>query len=322
MNRHLIFLLPIVFLVGCTTSDLQEVDSNVDRRDYPAHPLSVPRKANNDPVYLKYLSCDHNYYNWMDDLQLNAAAEGYAFALMCSNVYRDVKDPYYQIPDWQLQSRHESPSGLTFDIYQSEMENKYAFVYRGTDTKLNDWLTNIAIVEPNQYREAYQELAGFVLEHPGAEIIVTGHSLGGGIALNMAQRVENVTAIAFNASPRAFYKRNAEVKNRLVHIFEAGEALAFLNRGWLILKIDGLERYRYNYLDFYLRTISPVHEHSMYRLSRGLLISAVHQGDESALEAFRVNVDICDECDPEFCEQIRTGNLVRTKPEKPRGFFR
>ncbi|WP_028866995.1 lipase family protein [Psychromonas arctica] len=283
MNRTIVILI-MLMSAGCTTSNFRKIDHTYESKDHPEHQL---RKHTD----LQYLSCNYRYFDWMSDYQLEGAKDYYVFSLMASNVYRDSSSPYYAIPSWELESRYESDSGLVIDVYNFNSGEKYSVVYKGTDfSEGNDWATNFALVEPNQYSEAFEHLSKFVKENTNKEIYVTGHSLGGGIALNMAQRIEGVEAVVFNSSPRAFFNVDENVKNKKIHLFETGEILGPLNRTWLWLRTDNLQRYKYNYLDFLWWTFSPVKEHGMYLFSRGLLLTAIQAGSDSALVAFKNNI--------------------------------
>ncbi|MBT1446057.1 DUF2974 domain-containing protein [Shewanella sp. JM162201] len=307
MNRITIILL-VMMSVGCTTSNFKKIDHVYEPTDHPKHQL---RKHTD----LEYLSCNHRYFDLMSNYQLEGAKNYYVFSLMSSNIYRDTSSPYYVIPNWKLESRHQSDSGLVVDVYSYNFGEEYSVVYKGTDfSEGNDWATNFALVQPNQYKEAFDHLNQFVNEHQDKKIYVTGHSLGGGIALNMAQRIDGVTAVAFNSSPRAFFNTDENVKNKKVHLYEAGEILGPLNRTWLWLKTDNLEKYKYNYLDFLWWTFSPVQEHGMYLFSRGLLITAIQAGSEDALFTFTRNIErsSAEETEWHVCESLYNKSMQPT----------
>lgn len=163
--------------------------------------------------------------------------------------------------------------------------------YKGTDFKsLADWRANGSLIEPRQFKQAYRHLAALRAAHPGAKVMVTGHSLGGAIALNMSLRFDNVPAVVFNTSPNLFFHTKFK-NNERIHLYETGEILGPFNRTLVRAGLPQIKPYKYNFMDFYGRYFSPVPEHSMYLLSRGVLISAIHGGGEGAREAFVANID-------------------------------
>jgi pimeloyl-ACP methyl ester carboxylesterase len=179
----------------------------------------------------------------------------------------------------------------------------------GTNNKPNeqfkrDWSNNFAWGEGAQYREAYDFVKALQEERRGLDRIrVVGHSLGGGIALNLSLRLPRVDAVVFNASPRAFTQvRHHQPGAERIHFSEAGDFLSFFSRPWLrfqFWKDDYVLReytaYKNNFMDFRFYTLSPVKEHSMYRMSRAILLMAVSNHDAGARKVFEENVSPIDD---------------------------
>ncbi|QRP63511.1 hypothetical protein I6J77_15590 [Rhodanobacter sp. FDAARGOS 1247] len=284
----------LLLLTGCAATSLVRVDP--------------PRPGEEHIIDQRYayLSCDTNFYHRSDAEIAAAKKKGsfypdteawkyFKYAMMASNAY-DTPDQFY-IPGWTRTDRYETKNDLEFDVYERDGSNPKEIVvaFRGTEfNHLKDWVANIAPIEPGQNKEAATFIAGLRRLHPFAQITTTGHSLGGALAMNMSLRFDGVNAVAFNSSPRAFF-RTKNKSNSRVHVFEAGEVLFFLNRTWLRLRMPHVQPVRYNYMDYYFRFgRSLVQEHAIYGLARGLMVSAMSNGSNEAREAFISNIKEAD----------------------------
>ena len=102
--------------------------------------------------------------------------------------------------------------------------------YRGTDAKqLADWFQgNLGNTQRDQGVELYkEERAKLDAEgHKNVPISVTGHSLGGAIAIQVSLENEGVDAFVFNTSPR--YQLLPPNNNQRVAIAERGDILEVL----------------------------------------------------------------------------------------------
>jgi pimeloyl-ACP methyl ester carboxylesterase len=308
MLRSVTIASVVLSLVGCVHSN-QLRDPRSPAPDAPGdHPLYRYNE-------LQYLSCD--FESGVQDsinppirvdstassvlnltqAHLDAASRAWPYALMSSNVYRDPENsPAYRIPGWEFVSRSESRSGLALEEWQRKNEDgrveEVAVVFKGTDfTSVADWRTNLALIEPRQHREAYQYVRG-VLDRwrgKGVRVVATGHSLGGALALNMSLRFPNVHFIGFDPSPRAFHGVGRYGPADRLLIYERGEILSFLRWPWAH-RLNDFERYRFDFMDFILgRSITSAQEHSMYLISRGLLLAAIRNRDPGAGRAFTAN---------------------------------
>jgi pimeloyl-ACP methyl ester carboxylesterase len=255
---------------------------------------------------LQYLSCDYRSHYDSDHLAsvsfpndpdfARVASDNVEFAMMASNVYRDVKgNPAFRIPGWEgtLQLTRQSNSGLMFDHYERIRDGRKEVVIavRGTDgPDLRDWANNLSVYfEPDQYRQVREYMAGLVADpaNKAAKITVVGHSLGGGIALNMSYLYPNVAAVAFDSSPRGIYSADHGIKNSRIVIYEDGEFLSLARRVWH-RRLPDIKEYRLNLMR-YSPLAAPLGNHNMYQLARGLLLYA-QQTERSDMRAlFRQN---------------------------------
>lgn len=257
--------------------------------------------------HLQYLSCDATSYFPEDKKaasefkpnlrKQSVAVMAYRFAMISSNVYRSPLDkPIFNVIGIAEPVRYESKSGLAaevYRVYKSENLNEIIIAFKGTDfSSLRDWGSNFSVYfEPDQYREARILTRALVDEarKSNAKVTTTGHSLGGGIALNMSFLFDGVNAVAFNTSPRAFYAADKKYENERILISESGEALKGVRWFWQ-RKLDGLNATEFNFLKFNGLARKVVNEHGMYYLARGLLLYAVGSGDAAAAKDFSKNI--------------------------------
>ncbi len=121
-------------------------------------------------------------------------------------------------------------SNLQFDIWEDSNSNKTIIAFKGTKEKI-DWVTgNLAMGIAIPYKSAKKHVREYINAHPDRKVSVTGHSLGGGLALSVSFW-EGVDAIAFNASPRIFDgMKNADAPANRLTVFQQGEILQKIRR--------------------------------------------------------------------------------------------
>jgi len=144
-------------------------------------------------------------------------------AMMSSNTYLDSSRTYFPIEKlgWQKINIEGMPitkrentykpktifgrffSNLQYDIWEHKEHKKTIFAFKGTDEKI-DWIVgNLSVGLSIPYKSAKKHVRKYVALNPGQEVILTGHSLGGGLALSVSVW-EGLDAYVFNTSPRIF----------------------------------------------------------------------------------------------------------------------
>lgn len=177
-------------------------------------------------------------------------AENYAlYAMMASNAYLDSERTYFPIEDlgWVRVDLNGKPtalnsyspstiwgtffSNLQFDIWEHRNSNKTVISFKGTDEKI-DWTANLSVGPSIQYKSAKKHVEDYIEKHRGRTVVVTGHSLGGGLALSSSLWLR-VDAYVFNPSPRVFdgWKDKKEPAIRKV-IYQEGEILSKVRSFW------------------------------------------------------------------------------------------
>ena len=116
-------------------------------------------------------------------------------------------------------------TGLSYDIFQKDNSNDVVIAFRGTDSKWDYIVSNFTPFISPAYKQAKKEVLEYKNLHPNRNLIVVGHSLGGGLALSVSVW-NGVNAYTFDSSPRIFdglgdHKEPAE----RVLIFQKGEIL-------------------------------------------------------------------------------------------------
>lgn len=109
-----------------------------------------------------------------------------------------------------------------FSASLSRIDGQWALAFRGSDISYDDWISNNAkqtiLGQASQYDYAV-ELAREVKEVLGDDVLIAGHSLGGGLA-TAASYETGLDAITFNAAGL-----RSEYKERVIGEIENGKVL-------------------------------------------------------------------------------------------------
>lgn len=322
MKETLLVLTSILILGGCATPG-----GLVKTVPTPTNTLMVSSHELKSSADLQYLSCDTKSWfvknngktygapteykrDWASSMHAlpsnykTVASKSVPYSIMVNNVYRDPVDkPIFSLPGWIVADRLESDSGLALEELHRVVDGnivEVAVVYKGTDApSWRDWKTNLSIwLQPTQYEEAHRHIKELLdsSELKGVPITVAGHSLGGGIALNISLRHSTeehpIRTFTFNTSPRGFYEPiNESIKVERYLLDEKGEFLGGARPFWHY-KLSKYDPLTYNFLDFTALYSKPVSEHSIYLFSRALLLVALGNNDSYARDIFRANFNM------------------------------
>lgn len=242
---------------------------------------------------VKFMSTDARFYDRVYDKNYkNIASQAFVYALMASNVYEkyDSSNPQFNIPNWeQVGDKRANWKGFGAHVYKSiEGPQKIAIAFEGTDpSSIADWIFgNLNIYWLGQYGDAQQLIDEVALAYPDAEIITTGHSLGGGLAIHAALHHSNVKAFAFNSSPRIFMPNSfTDNGSEIILISENEDVLGELRARWGTLdKIKILGPFdKFDFLSLATNNNDKIVEHGMYAIARGIMLVAASGENKDAI---------------------------------------
>lgn len=319
MHPKMIFVALTILMAGCTTHLAKVSPSTIPSTHVLLKPYNPAVEGG-----LFHLSCTdkypdgHSAYAQFDGDKaevgrVELARRHFIHAAMANNSYSDPKNkPIFVLPGWTLHDALESKSGLALQVYGDGVSLKNServvVAYRGTNSSsVLDWANNLSPMEPLQYRQAFSHLKELKSNYPEAKVTAVGHSLGGGIAMNMSMRLPGVDAVAFNMSPRVRFGRTEAYPAYRASLYEVGEILTGGTNFYSAFQLpDSVHYGNYNFLDYRAWTFSPVPEHGIYELTRALTVVAMTRGSGEAITFFTANIgeDQARRTDWEHCEAL------------------
>lgn len=230
------------------------------------------------------------------------------YAMMASNAYLNPDRTYFPIEElgWirvdldgkPTNENSYSPSwfgklfsNLQFDIWEHSDSKKTVISFKGTDEKI-DWIVSNLWIGPSiPYKSAKKHVAEYKKNHTGRTLVVTGHSLGGGLALSSSLWL-GVDAYVFNSSPRVFdgWKNHKKPAIRKA-LYQEKEILSKLRSFWPkykeVMNEEDIYQTNFNY--------NGVNSHRADYLAEGLLRCSTN--DQNLLEFANKVLPIKVSCD-------------------------
>lgn len=267
MNRILdifrpLLLLPLLIsLIGCSSGN----------------PNSCKGVLSNHPYLTIGKDYDQGYYQ--------TANESWLYAMMAANAYGKAGEGSFQLPEQVKERAFYAPGrGLQAKLYAIEGSGDeiqtLVIAFRGTTSPL-DWLFGNLL--NSQYQLADQLVAAIRKQYPGTELIATGHSLGGGLALHVSLVFDDTKAYAFNPSYKVLSPPEPKINRRVV-VGEKGDILALQRKIWLQPSTE-VTNPAYN--------CTLVNEHDITLLTRCLLHIAATGNDTAKLSLAQNRSPLC-----------------------------
>lgn len=186
-------------------------------------------------------------------ISVPVAAEVAPYAMMASNAMHKADRVHFDLSTlgWKqvdlslIETNNPAYSnwftGLAFDIWVHEKSGIVVIAFRGTDSKWDYPVANLALPLSIPYKSAKKKVSSFIesnrIDHN--KVVVVGHSLGGGIAASVSAspRVNpgpsGYPAYLFNSSPRIFDGLgDIHLEARRVLIYQEGEVLNIPRSFW------------------------------------------------------------------------------------------
>lgn len=187
-------------------------------------------------------------------LPKEASGDFALYAMMASNAYLKSDRVYFPIEElgWirvdlkgqPTDKNSYSPksflgkifSNLQYDIWEHNASNTTVISFKGSDEKIDWILANFSIGLSIPYKSAKKHVKNYKREHPHRKVIVTGHSLGGGLALS-ASVWEGVDAYVFNPSPRIYNGlKNNSAEALRVAVYHERDTLENIRKVWRVYR--------------------------------------------------------------------------------------
>jgi hypothetical protein len=271
----------VTTLSACATMGNGVASQSAD--DLACDSLNLP-----EPSFLGRYKPEGFQYSYQDYAELT-----YLYAQMSDNAY--PAPPPWVLPDsiQEVRSRDDSTgTGFAARVYAlgpNGAPSKVVIAFRGTEGAFlvgRDWrYGNLGHRQQLQAESLYVDVRR---TYPATPIVVTGHSLGGALAMQVSLSYDSIPAYVFNTSYKVIrWQRNK--KNYRLSIAETGEVLRgvrFILKNINLLHLPGYDCTEGN----------AIRNHSMTALARCLTrIAAAGEAEvgEGARQSLQRNLIPC-----------------------------
>jgi len=198
-----------------------------------------------------------------------------ALAVLCNNVYKRA-NPMPLPSGWEVAVPPQDGKGLSYAIYVHKTPagvDEAVLAFRGTDD-LRDWAQNLGLTDEQREgaEQAFREFAGRYRREGVGRISVTGHSLGGGLALRISYLPDGAPATVFNWAPFSPPQAGPRGDHPRMCVWEKHEILEFVRAKMERRPAIAWSGTRVIRVDFAHKL--PASQHKMEPLARSLVAAA------------------------------------------------
>jgi len=226
-----------------------------------------------------------------DKTHLDVARYGYIYALAGAYVLQDNldedKDHWFVLPPRMKEVDRPQRDDSGFEVRTFELRHDLSdpepseiiVAYTGSNDSA-DWAWTNLWFDQTQYKLARSYLLNTVKKYPGKQIVVTGYSLGAGLAGHVTKHEDTAPWVSqawlFNPSPKIYANDRREKKISVGAL--RGELLGKIRSRPFEWFWPGVNRigapWDQNAQDYYLISAFPIYGHYRWALARNILFVA------------------------------------------------
>lgn len=260
------------------------------------------------PIFASIAACSSNYTKyetgdfWCNERylkvenkpfgfkHLEVAKRGYIYSLASSLVLQkennegfshSYKAPARLVLVEKLDRHYSGFEASTFKLYSpDDLTNLKEIIIAFTGSNDSaDWITTNLFFSQSQYRLARQYVISIAQRFPGKRLVVTGTSLGGGLAVHVTKHKDTSSLVsetwAFNPSPKNYV--NDDIDDRIWLASTNGEALKTMRSPWMrwwpgVSNIGSPESQTAE--NYYLISSNLAYAHFRWVITRNMLFAA------------------------------------------------
>jgi pimeloyl-ACP methyl ester carboxylesterase len=308
MNRlkELIIIISVVTLIGCSTTNQSLIDPAGEH-------IKSSKTADLRELNSEWFSKEGENNGIDNSKKFAEASFIYSITAFDAYEYHFKSKEHIPFPSPEIWTEAQPPKfdentgfyAKSWIRLKANGEKELIVAYRGTEfSEWADWsrgnlfFTSFGFID-NQYEQSivYAKECVDYLTNTGTEvtdIILVGHSLGGGLAQYAQRFVDGSRAVVFDPSPNkgrlySFFYINSTNPSNSLRVYEDGEILQYLrwplDPDYVYDKSPNGSGIKTRWIDTY--AWKPFAQHDMQDLSTSLIKIAAAAGNDNALDIIK-----------------------------------